>query len=257
MRVVFVLSVLVTALAGNTSHGVLYAQNVTPEETVLSPMEPTADRIETVINAPDPVRHAGLLGKIYLQNRYRYQNIDNKAVGDSWQGYDTLLNLPAITLNTPTPLDVDVFAGYVNMDVHGDRWYRPDLKSEAFNVGASIYPTISSQFRPFVQVGARFVKNEAVGNSNAWAGFPFNAAPIHQVDHDTSLILNGGFEYDLFDSLAYRMTLFTETQDRFQDSVMSHDLILWPVNKIFIRSGIYSNLNGDHMGFMVGGGLAF
>ena len=75
--------------------------------------------------------------------------------------------------------------------------------------------------------------------------------------HHTRLLLNTGFEYDIFNSLAYRMTLFTETQDKFRDSFLSHDLILWPVDRILIRGGVSSDVKGNRLGFTIGGGLAF
>jgi len=53
------------------------------------------------------------------------------------------------------------------------------------------------------------------------------------------------------------MTLFAETKDRFQDSFISHDFILWPVDRISLRGGVSSDLNGDRLGFTIGGGLAF
>jgi len=80
---------------------------------------------------------------------------------------------------------------------------------------------------------------------------------VRRVNHDTRRLLNTGFEYDFFDSLADRMTLFAETKDRFQDSFISHDFILWPVDRISLRGGVSSDLNGDRLGFTIGGGLAF
>lgn len=215
------------------------------------------NEVNSVFDSPSSDDSPGLLGKIFLQNRYRYFDEQNNAVGDSWQGFDTLLNLPAFTIGTPTPFDVDVFAGYVNMELKGERFYRPDIKSEAFNIGASIYPSQTAPLRPFLQLGARFIETEYTGSSGVMTGTPWNLAPVHVYRNDTRLILNAGLEYDLFESLAYRLTLFTETQGQFEDSALMNELIMWPTRRIFLRGGFTTDLSGDNAGFLVGGGLAF
>jgi hypothetical protein len=262
-----------TAPAPVNAHSVAPSPSVTPapvvtgsvpRDTEVVPIDTTPEGVDFDFNKVDSVFNSssrddspGLLGKIFLQNRYRYINEDNSVVGDSWQGFDTLLNLPAVTLDTPTPLDVDVFAGYVNMEIHGARWYRPDIKSEAFNIGASIYPSQAAPFRPFLQLGARFIQSQYTSNSGILNGFPWDVAPTHTNRHDTRLVLNAGLEYDIFDSLAYRLTLFAETQDRFEDSAIMNEFILWPTKRIFLRGGITSDLTGSNAGCLVGGGLAF
>ena len=215
------------------------------------------NEVNSVFGSSSSDDSPGLLGKIFLQNRYRYLDVENNAVGDSWQGFDTLLNLPAFTIDTPTPLDVDVFAGYVNMEIKGDRSYRPDIKSEAFNLGASIYPARAAALRPFLQLGARFIQTEYAASSGIITGTPWDLAPVHAERHDTRLILNAGLEYDIFDSLAYRLTLFTETQGQFEDSALMNELIMWPTQRIFLRGGFTTDLSGYNPGFLVGGGLAF
>jgi len=213
--------------------------------------------VNSVFNDSSSDNSPGLLGKFFLQNRYRYLDVQNNAVGDSWQGFDALLNLPAFTIDTPTPLDVDVYAGYVNMEIKGARSYRPDIKSEAFNLGASIYPSRTAPLRPFLQLGARFIETEYTGSSGIMTGTPWNLAPVHANRSDTRLILNAGLEYDLFESLAYRLTLFAETKDQFEDSAIMNELIMWPTERIFLRGGFTTDLSGNNAGFLVGGGLAF
>ncbi len=214
------------------------------------------NKVGSVSDADSSDHSPGLLGKIFLQNRYRYFDVDNSVVGDSWQGYDMLLNLPVLTIDTPTPLDVDMFAGYVNMEIQGDRWFRPDIQTEAFNIGASIYPSHTAPLRPFLQLGARFVETDYISNDGLGLWFP-NFAPTHTKFDDTQLLLNAGLEYDLFDSLAYRLTVYAETEESFSESAFMNELILWPSEHIFLRGGITADFNGEHVGYIFGGGLAF
>lgn len=223
------------------------------------------DRPNSILNAPDPSDHTGLLGKIYLQQRYVYLGISDKQVRQldkSAQGFDTFLNLPAVTLDLPTPLDFDVFFGYGDLGLKGSTQTGPPLdllvglnsKSEDFVVGTSIYPTLAESFRPFVQVGAQFSRTEAdlfIGTD------PLNMAGFNAVDHSSRLLLNVGFEADILDYLGYRMALHLETKNRFQDSIMTNDLILWPHDNIYLRGGMATSLDGGGIGFTVGGGLAF
>ncbi len=126
-------------------------------------------------------------------------------------------------------------------------------KSEVFTVGTTIYPTLSKKWRPFVQVGADFVRSDLdLVITDGADTFADNV-----VDHDTELLLNVGFEYDFLDYLGYRMTFNIETDSGLNDSAMSNDLILWPHEHIFLRGGMVTPMNGDGPGFLVGGGLAF
>lgn len=222
--------------------------------------------IEDVFHdAPDPSEHTGLLGKIYLQQRYDYLRVDDtdiRRLDKSIQGTDSVANLPVFTLNTALPLDFDVFFGYQNLGLKGSAQTGPPLdltvganwKIETFVVGTTIYQTMAEQFRPFVQVGANFSRSDAdffLGTD------PLNMTAGNFVDHDTSLLLNVGFEADILDFLGYRMTLNLETKDRFQDSMLMNDLILWPHERIFARGGFATSLDGAGIGFTIGGGLAF
>ncbi len=260
MRFELALPVWLSFLIGGSLGQALRAQDSVPPAPAA-----TFQRVDSIMNAPEPSEHAGLLGKIYMQDRYQYQSVDNsnlRQIDKSWQGFDTLINLPAITFDTPTPLDVDVFFGYTNVGLKGNKAFGPPLnatallnsKTEAFSVGASIYPTLSTQWRPFVQVGAKFLRSDTDFSVNAGA---LGSFADNTVNHETKLLLNAGFEYDLLDSLAYRMTLHGETKHRFQDSAITNDLILWPVERIFLRGGLVSTLDGSHFGFSFGGGLAF
>ena len=260
MRYILALMVCLVAWGGETPTGTARAQ-----DQQIVPIEIASDRVSSVFNSSDPASHAGLLGKIYIQDRYRQQSVDDpglRQIDKSWQGFDTLVNLPAITLDTSTPLDVDVFFGYANVGLKGTRSTGApfnisstlNAKTEGYSVGTSIYLSQSAQWRPFVQVGARFARydNDVILDGGLLGTFARNS-----VSHDTRLLLNTGFEFDIMDSLAFRSTLFAETKDRFQNSVISHDLILWPVDRIFIRGGVSSALDGNRFGFSIGGGLAF
>jgi hypothetical protein len=223
------------------------------------------DRPDSIINAPDPSDHTGLLGKIYLQQRYVYLGIDDRDIRQfdkSVQGFDTFLNLPVTTIDLPHPIDLDVFFGYANLGFKGSETFGPPVdvhiavnaRAENYVVGTTIYPTLADGFRPFVQVGAEFTRAEA---NLAIGPDPMNLAAFNEVDNDTNLLLNIGFEADILDVLGYRATLDLETEDRFRDSMLMNDLILWPHERIYIRGGVATSLDGGGLGFTIGGGLAF
>ena len=259
MRSLVVLLALLLVFAWGWLSPPLLAQDFLPSELE------TSDRVSSVMNAPDPSDHAGLLGKIYMQQRYVWLNVDDqdlRQIDKSLQGFDTFINLPAMTLDLPTPLDFDVFFGYGNVGLKGslgtgaplDLAVALNAKIESYVVGTTIYPTLSEKWRPFVQVGAQFSRSDSDVSVNAGQ---FGSFAVNDVDHETRLLVNGGFEADLLDCLAYRMVFHAETEDRIQDSRITNDLILWPHDKIFVRGGIVSSLDGGGLGFTVGGGLAF
>lgn len=260
MRITSPLTLLLVILAWSNLPAPVAAQEYLPLETV----EGGADRVDTVLNAPDPSDHAGLLGKVFMQQRYLQLPVDEPAIRQidkTLQGFDTFVNLPAVTLDLPIPLDFDVFFGYTNVGLKGAILSGPPLdiraslnaKAEVFSVGTTIYPTWSERWRPFVQVGAEFGRSDVdVSIVSPLGGFADSF-----VEHDTSLLLNVGFEVDLLNFLGYRMTLLSETSDRFGDSILLNELILWPHERIFIRGGAGIALDSDRPGFAIGGGLAF
>ncbi len=260
MRSSSILSLLLVAHIVSTLSEPSAAQEYLPLETP----EESTDRVDSVLNAPDPSDHAGLLGKVFMQQRYLQLPVDEPAIRQidkTLQGFDTFVNLPAVTLDLPVPLDFDVFFGYTNVGLKGSISSGPPLdiraslnaKAEVFSVGTTIYPTWSERWRPFVQVGAEFSRSDVdVSIISPLGGFADNF-----VERDTSLLLNVGFEVDLLDFLGYRMTLLSETSDRFGDSILLHELILWPHERIFIRGGVGTALESDRPGFAIGGGLAF
>ena len=263
MRSLNSLPVLLALIVCGVSCGPSYGQDFEFDESIPSPVAPT-DRVERVINAPNPSDHAGLLGKMYMQQRYLQVNIDDREVrrlDDSLQGFDTFFNLPAITLDLPTPLDLDVFFGYTNAGIKGSANTGPPLnvlvsvnsKIEVYSVGTTIYFTEAERLRPFVQVGAEFNRSDidfAVSNG-------LNTLAANVVDNDSELLLNAGFEFDLLDSMGYRLTVDIETRDRFRDSMVMNELILWLHERIFVRGGMVTSLDSGGLGYAIGGGLAF
>ncbi len=224
----------------------------------------STDRVDSVLNAPDPSDHAGLLGKVYMQQLYLYLDVDDpniRQIDKSLQGFDAYVNLPVMTLDWSIPLDFDVFMGYTNAGLKGTTAIGPPVnvqallnaKAEVYSVGTTIYPTLSEHWRPFVQVGAEFSRADLDIVINT----PLGTFADNVVDHDSDLLLNAGFEFDVLDYLGYRMSFDIETSDRFQDSMMFNELILWPHEKIFVRGGMASSLDGGGLGFAIGGGLAF
>lgn len=234
-----------------------------PAQDFLGP-EVSGDRVDMFLNAPDPSDHAGLLGKIYMQQRYLQLSVDDptvRQIDKSLQGFDTFVNLPVMTLDLPVSLDFDAFFGYTNVGLKGSARSGPPLnlvarlnaRADDFAVGTTIYPTMSTLWRPFVQIGAEFRRSEidvsVIG--------PLGGVANTFVESETSLLLNAGFELDLLDCLSFRMTLLAETKDRFQDSILTNELIVWPHDRIFFRGGVANSLDNGGTGFAVGGGLAF
>ena len=262
MRSAFLLASVLSVIVCGTLSVSVGAQEFLPEEFL--PEESDGDRVDTLFNAPHPSEHAGLLGKLFMQQRYRQLSVDDAVLRQfdkSLQGFDSLINLPVLTLDLPLSLDFDVFFGYANVGLKGTVTTGPPLeitallnaKSEAFTVGTSIYPTWGERWRPFVQIGVQFSRSDV----NIAIHDPLDAFADNFVDHQTDLLLNGGLEWDLLDNLAFRMTLHAETSDRFRDSVVTNELILWPHDRIFIRGGVVTSLDHGGSGFTLGGGLAF
>ncbi len=257
MRSRLVLSCLLVLSAWGTGCLPLGAQEFLPGESDTA-------RVDTLLNAPDPSDHAGLLGKVFMQQRYIQLPIDDpdiRLLDKSLQGFDTFVNLPVMTLDLPLPLNFDVFFGYANAGLKGSASSGPPLditvmlnaKNESYSVGTTIYPTQSERLRPFVQLGVQFSRADV----DFAAITPFGTFADNIVDHQTDLLLNGGVEYDLLGYLGYRMTFHAETSDRFQNSIVTNELILWPHEQIFVRAGIANSLNDGRPGFAIGGGLAF
>lgn len=213
---------------------------------------------------PNPSQHTGLLGKVFMQQRYLQLGIDDpdvRQIDKSLQGFDSLINLPLMTLESEVPLDFDLFFGYSNVGLKGSAPTGPPLdllvtvngKSESYTLGTSIYFTQAERWRPFVQLGVEY--SEADFDLAIKSAVDTYAENF--VDGNTELLFNAGFEYDLLDVLGYRMTIDCETTGRFRDSLLLNDLILWPHEKIFIRGGLATSLEGGGLGFAIGGGLTF
>ena len=257
MRSLLLIPALLAVMAWGTLCHPLAAQEFLPGEG-------DAERVDTLLNAPDPSDHAGLLGKVFMQQRYLQLSIDDpdiRQIDKTLQGFDTLVNLPVMTLDLAFPLDFDVFLGYTNAGLKGSVLSGPPLdllvkfngRSDTLSVGTTIYPTLCERWRPFIQIGAEFSRSDVdlviIG--------PLGAFADTVVDHETELLLNGGFEFDLLDWLGYRMTFHAETSDRLQDSIVTNELILWPHERVFIRGGMATSLDQGGPGFAIGGGLAF
>jgi len=223
-----------------------------------------ADGTDWGFDAPHPSQHAGLLGKVFMQQRYLQLGVDDadvRRIDNSLQGFDSLINLPLMTLETEVPLDFDLFFGYSNVGLKGSAYsgLPADLlvavngKSESYSLGTSIYLTQAERWRPFIQLGVEYSQADFdLTMKNAVDTYAENF-----VDGQTDVLFNAGFEYDLFDVLGYRMTIDCETGGRFRDSLLLNDLILWPHEKIFIRGGLATSLEGGGIGFAIGGGLTF
>jgi hypothetical protein len=204
--------------------------------------------------------HSGLLGKTYIDLRYEQVWIDDPLLeqfDDTVQGYVTSLNIPLIGAGGTTPIGVDTFFGFRQSFLDGSVTIPPpigvtiglDAQVQSVQAGFSIYGQRSEDVRPFIQLGLgydNFVTKVSVG-------------PIQLRDSDDELraLVNLGVEFDITSYLAGRVRMDVETKDQFDDSTVGTELILWPADPFFVRSGVFVPLRGDAVGIQIGGGFAF
>lgn len=259
-------------------------EEISAEESSVVSSEPLLDRMARFFNTPDDVTHAGLLGKSYFQSLATEQEGDDPYLStfdNLWHGYDTFVNLPIASPHTSYHLAADFFVGYANSSINNSEpdyvedtfggtyiyHYVRDLnaRTQAFTAGVTVYSDRGGRFRPFVQVGAKFTHSQMVSTGGGLYfsrnGYVFDNA-INNLEHtynnhELRALLNAGFEYDINSVLAYRMSLMTETKGRFGDSLLTQDLILWPVNRFFLRFGAAIDLDAEQSITSVGGGFAF
>ena len=99
-------------------------------------------------DAAQPSNHTGLLGKVYMQQRYLHLGTNDpeiRRIDKSFLGFDSFINLPVMTLDSAVPLDFDLFFSYANVGMKGATNTGPPLntlvsvngKSETFSMGTS------------------------------------------------------------------------------------------------------------------------
>ncbi len=233
---------------------------VTSAQEVVAPFFETTPVEGAFAEAPDPSKHAGLLGKLFMQEQYIEFKIDDpvfERIDPDAQGFSTLINIPLATMNTTEAIDVDLFFGYGQLSNRGGATFGPPInetvrlnsRTDQYTLGVSLYPTYADKFRPFVQLGLVHTRDEM----DALIG----AIVVTDDDRQTEALVNLGLEADLLPSLAYRGRFNVETQDSFDDSSFSSELILWLHDRVYMRGGFLKPLNGDGLGWSLGGGIAF
>lgn len=254
------------------------------EESSIVSSEPLLDRMSRFFNTPDDVEHAGLLGKNYFQILAQEQESDDwylRTFDDKWHGYELFVNLAVTSPHTHFHLATDFFIGYssasFNETIPEFTEYFPwaghlhyaarelNARTDTFTAGATVYSDRGGRFRPFIQAGAQLINSEMASTGGEINGWQFNYYFDNSSNnlahtynkHEVRMLFNAGFEYDINSVLAYRMSLMTETKGRFGDSLLTQDLIVWPVNRFFLRFGAAIDLDAEQNIASVGGGFAF
>ena len=152
----------------------------------------------------DPWRsgHAGLLGKAYVRGSFLYHNITDQAsdvVSDnSFVGWDAEINLPIVPLTTDAGR-VDLFVEHNYGELSGPMVGSSDKLSfdhQLTIIGARLSGLPDYWFRPFVGIGAGFVKtNFAITGGTG----SFDSS-----DSESDLMIDLGFEADIASNAAFR-----------------------------------------------------
>lgn len=232
----------------------------TTAQEIIEPIYESTPVDRPFADAPNPSDHAGLLGKLFMQEQYLHFKLDDPffdRVDPDAQGSSTLLNLPLSTLNAPEAIDVDLFFAYGQLGSRGgarlgppvDEVVRLNARTDQYVLGASFYPTYAGRVRPYAQLGVTHTRDE----------IDLIVGPNLVMDQErkTEALANLGLEADLLPSLAYRGRFHVETSDSINDSSFSSELILWLHDRVYIRGGVSAPLSGDWKGFALGGGIAF
>lgn len=229
----------------------------------LAPLRITAQELlqpEELFEEPAADTHAGLLGKRYVQAMYRHYQLNDAAADffdDTLQGFDTRLNLPVLKMGQFGKFGVDAFAGYGRLTMGGSAAIGPPInlpasfhaEIDSYYAGATLYTTAFETIRPFAQLGAAYTENSA--------NFALGPFGFRETDYDTEFRFILGTEADLTSFAALRLALDVETQESFGDSGIATELILWPLEKVFVRGGFITPLDGDGIGGTIGAGFQF
>ncbi len=215
---------------------------------------------EELFEETTPGTHAGLLGKRYLQAMYVQHQLNDSFVSrfdDSLQGFDTTLNLPVLKSGQFGKFGLDAFAGYGRLSLGGSTYFGPPVNSglslhgtgESYFLGTSLYTTVFGPIRPFTRLGVAYSEGRATLSSGV--------ASFTETSYDTQFRLVLGTEADLTSYAALRFSFDVETEEQFGNSAFASELIVWPLERVFLRGGMITPLNAEGIGGAVGAGIQF
>jgi hypothetical protein len=204
--------------------------------------------------------HPGLLGLSYLESQFVSIRSpkDLRAFDNDINGMSAMLNVPAPwTTTLPDFLGQDLFVSSEILQLEGSSrasGFHADLELTVSSVSAGIttFANVTSDIRPFVQLGY----SGAVSESRVHFP-PLPALSTDDTDFDGAWVVNPGVELDITDQLAWRTVLEVETEERFEDSFYRSELVMWPTEWLYVRSGVVGDVDGELIGGLVGGGIAW
>lgn len=234
-----------------------------PRQFVTAEPDSSSNWLEAL--TPAESNHAGLLGKRYIEGRYMHIEIDDVPDGftDDFDGFVLGMNSPLFQSKEAVPFQVDGFANWMRVSFSTDvpfpifdppffQMGKLSAVQNVVDVGATLHTNAFTGFRPFVQTGVRI--NQDRMEINVPTVFDSKES-----DSDESFLLIPGFEVDLSQHAALRtaIDIQLENQEELDASPASIDLIVWPHDRLFLRAGFMTALDGSAAGITAGGGFAF
>jgi|GEM_PF-5700136 len=200
-------------------------------------------------------RHAGLLGKNYVDGQYLLamppSDIEDEM--DPLQGFRTSLNVASPwASDSNSPLAQDLFASFRMFQTDASIPALPaefDLQAHEITLGTTLFAQVFASARPFVQLGWQMTQTDV--EITAPGGFRFEDR-----DRESGLLLVTGCEFDVAQTTALRLAAEL-VFDPFEDTVISAELIHWLNEHCFIRGGGMVAIDAEMPGLLVGGGFAF
>ena len=206
--------------------------------------------------------HPGLLGKSYLD--LRYHQIEPSDLGfattlfDPFQGMILSSNTPLPPLDElPGPFRYDFYVEthFLHLDGTGFLPFRRDpvvpieAHSSSLDFALTAYVDEFETARPFIQFGVSFRRD--------WERLTINQTVLIFDRSRTALLANVGCEFDLMDRLALRTQIDLNTDDEFDRSLGSLELIWWPLRRVYFRGGMFGPLDASSVGGLIGAGVVF
>ena len=231
---------------------VVLASSLSQASAQLFPSLVQSDPFDGLAGGGQQPGHAGLVGKRYLEARYLHLRTDDSSGFDeSFQGFDVTFNTPLPWTDQLVPgLGMDVFIDYARLTASDSAGgLSADFTGHAIEGGITLHAAFGSPVRPFVQVGAVHTIGEIE------IGLP--GGTISLDDDSTQVLARPGVEADIASNMSLRAMLDIETEEQFDESIASAELIAWLNNNAYLRAGVFVPLHTEDIGFAVGGGLSF
>lgn len=206
----------------------------------------------------EPLRDdPGLLGRHFLEGQFVILRPPDelRPIDRSIKGFSTTLNVQAgWSKYLPENMGQDVYVSMLGMEYGGSGDFgfgttTISTEMRQFNAGLNSYLYLTEDIRPFVQTG---ISQEIVDISVDTPMFSFSDSEI-----ETRFIINPGVEIDLTEQIAWRSVLEIDSDDASDSSMYRSELIVWPKSWLYLRGGVIGDVEGDTVGGIIGGGIAW